>query len=97
MSLGKVCSLRENENINSCRWAKRLTEVHLAIISRPARRETVGRVNVCKGDREVNEEEIKVFKAPEFQLIVSELLDVLLGVEGVPQLGSDDLYLLRSG
>ena len=65
-------------------------EVNLAIVTGPAGREPVGRVNVGKGDGEVDEEEVEVIQSPELELIVSKLLYMLLGVESVPELGGDN-------
>jgi hypothetical protein len=65
-------------------------EVDFAIVTGPAGREPVGGVNVGEGDGEVDEEEVEIVQAPELELIVSELLYMLLRVEGVPELGCDD-------
>ena len=55
----------------------------------------MGGVDVGKGDGEVDEEEVKVVKTPELELELCELLDMLLGVEGVPDLGGDDCARMR--
>jgi len=38
----------------------------------------------------VNEKEVEVLELPVSKLLLDELRDVLLGVEGVPELGGDD-------
>ena len=38
----------------------------------------------------MDQEEIEVLELPVSELLLDELGDVLLGVEGVPELGSDD-------
>lgn len=52
-----------------------------------------GRVDVFESDGEVDEEEIEVLKAPPFELLADNGLDVLLVVEGVPELGDDEELL----
>jgi hypothetical protein len=46
--------------------------VNLAIIAKPLRGVTVVRVDVCKCNREVDEEEVEVINAPQVQLVLGE-------------------------
>lgn len=41
----------------------------------------------------MNKKEVEVLKAPVGQLLLCELLDMLLCVEGVPELGGDENIL----
>ncbi len=52
-----------------------------------------GWVDVLQGDWEVDDEEVEVLKTPVGQLLEGNWLDVLLLVEGVPQLGDDEELL----
>lgn len=38
----------------------------------------------------MDEEEVEVVQAPQFELVVSKLLYVFFRMEGVPQFGGDD-------
>jgi len=53
-----------------------LTEVDLAIITKPLRWITMVGIYVCKRDREVNEVKIEVVKTPVLQLFLRHCLDL---------------------
>ena len=50
----------------------------------PPRRVGNGRVDVFKGDREVDVEEVEVFETPPFELLPNDGLNALLLMEGIP-------------
>lgn len=54
------------------------TEVHFAIVTEPLRRITVLRIDVLQGDREVDQEEVKVVNAPNVKLFLGNLFHLLL-------------------
>lgn len=56
----------------------------------PARRVGVSGVNVFKGDREVNVEEVKVIDTPPFKLLPRDRFNALLLMESIPQLRCDE-------
>jgi len=69
--------------------------VDLAIISVPLRGVAVGGINVLEGDGEVDEVEIEVFQSPVLELELASGLDVFLGMESIPELGSNpDVFTL---
>lgn len=54
------------------------TEVHFAIITEPLRGETVARINVLEGDREVDQEEVEIVNTPKAKLFLGNLFHLLL-------------------
>lgn len=60
-----------------------LTKVDLAIVAKPLGWVTVAGIDIRERDGEVNEEEIKVVKAPVLELFLRQRLDLHLR----PQLG----------
>jgi hypothetical protein len=54
----------------------------------PLRRELVLDGDVFERDREVHEQEVELFEAPELELVLGELLDVLRRMVRVPDLQS---------
>jgi len=55
-----------------------LTEVDVAIITKPLRRVTMGGIHVCKRDGEVNKVKIEVIKTPVFELFLRQCLGLHL-------------------
>ena len=70
-----------------------LAGLHLAVVVEPAGRVAVGGVNVLESDGEVHDVEVKVVDAVVLELLLADGLDVLLVVEGVPELGDDEQLL----
>lgn len=65
----------------------------LVAIVVPAGRVADSGVDVLEGDGEVDEEEVKVVDLPVGELAAGDGLDVLLVVEGLPELGDDEKVL----
>lgn len=63
-----------------CKKKKKIrpTEVHFAIITEPLRGETVARINVLEGYREVNQEEVEIVNTPKAKLFLGNLFHLSL-------------------
>ena len=58
------------------------TEVHFAIITEPLGGITVVGINVLQGDREVDQEEVKIINTPKVKLSLDNLFHLLLHLRG---------------